>query len=71
MTVMASTANASFAQLSWPVHLSKACMKVAADGVILMHKRAGTWTFVITGSSFTCPIRGIPSSVSRDFGLCH
>ncbi len=71
MDVAISSANAGYAQISWPRHLSNTCMRVAADGVILMHRRAATWTFVTAGSSFTCPIRNIPNPVSRDFGLCH
>ncbi len=71
MVVAVSSANAGYAQLSWPRQLSKSCTKVAADGVVLMHRRAAAWTFVVAGSSFSCPIRGVPNAVSRDFDLCH
>lgn len=71
MDVAISSANGSYAQISWPRHLSNTCMRVAADGVIVMHRRADMWTFVTAGSSFTCPIRNVPNSVSHDFGLCH
>jgi hypothetical protein len=71
MDVAISSANGSYAEISWPRHMSNTCMRVAADGVIVMHRRAATWAFVTAGSSFTCPIRNIPASVSRDFGLCH
>lgn len=68
--VTISTANQRYAELSWPRKLSSACKRVAANGVIIEHRTTRGWRFVIAGSSFTCPIKGVPSAVARDFRLC-
>ena len=68
--VTISTANQSYAATTWPAHLSRACMRVAANGVIIEHHTAGGWRFVTVGSSFRCPIKGVPMRVARDFGIC-
>ncbi len=68
--VTISTVNQRYAESSWPRKLSSACQRVAANGVIIEHRTARGWRFVTVGSSFTCPIKGVPSAVARDFGLC-
>jgi hypothetical protein len=68
--VTVSTVNTSYASTSWPRKLSKACMRVAADGVIVEHRKQGKWRFVTVGSSFQCPIKGVPTKVARDLGVC-
>jgi hypothetical protein len=67
--VTISTVNRQFASLHWPAKLSKACRRVAADGVIVEHHTAHGWRFVTVGSSFTCPIKGLPTRVARDLGI--
>jgi hypothetical protein len=68
--VTISTVNRSYASLSWPPKLSAACKRVAANGVVLMHKGAGGWGFVADGSSFKCPIKGVPTKVGYDLKVC-
>jgi hypothetical protein len=68
--VTISTVNRSYASLSWPAQLSKSCERVAADGVVLMHETRGGWRFVTDGSSFKCPIKGIPTKVGYDLKVC-
>jgi hypothetical protein len=68
--VTISTVNRSYASLSWPAQLSKSCERVAADGVVLMHETGGGWRFVTDGSSFKCPIKGIPTKVGSDLKVC-
>jgi hypothetical protein len=68
--VTISTVNRSYASLSWPAQLSKSCERVAANGVVLMHETAGGWRFVTDGSSFKCPIKGIPTMVGYDLKVC-
>jgi hypothetical protein len=65
-----STVNQRYAELTWPRKLSSACQRVAANGVIIEHRTARGWRFVTVGSSFMCPIKGVPSAVAGDFGLC-
>ena len=68
--VTISTVNQQYAATTWPRKLSRACQRVAANGVIIEHKTAGRWKFVAAGSSFQCPIKGLPSRVARDLGVC-
>jgi hypothetical protein len=68
--VTISTVNQSYASATWPARLSKACQRVAANGVIIEHRKHGRWRFVSVGSSFQCPIRGVPTRVARDLGVC-
>ena len=68
--VTISTVNQSYASLTWPAKLSKACSRVAANGVIIEHRRGRQWDFVTVGSSFRCPIKGVPDRVATDLGVC-
>jgi hypothetical protein len=68
--VTISTVNHNYAAMTWPAKLSTACMRVAANGVIIEHRTARGWRFVTVGSSFRCPIKGVPTRVGRDLGVC-
>ena len=68
--VTISTVNQHFAKVTWPTLLSRACKRVAANGVIIEHKTSRGWQFVTVGSSLTCPIKGVPTAVARDLGVC-
>jgi hypothetical protein len=68
--VTISTANHYYAATTWPAKLSRACMRVAANGVIIEHRTAHGWQFVTVGSSFQCPIKGVPTRVAHDLGVC-
>ena len=70
-TVIVSTVNQSYAALAWPAKLSRTCLKVAANGVVIEHRGRSGWLLVAAGSSFACPIRSVPTPVARDLGLCH
>jgi hypothetical protein len=65
-----STVNRGYAVLAWPAKLSKACLRVAANGVILEHRVSGHWDFLTEGSSLQCPIKGVPARVAHDLGVC-
>lgn len=68
--VTISTANRNYAETTWPSKLTRSCMRVAANGVIIEHHTARGWQFVTVGSSFQCPIEDVPARVARDFGVC-
>ncbi len=68
--VTISTANPRYSELTWPRKLSSACRRVAANGVIIEHRTARGWRFLTVGSSFTCPIKGVPAAVATDLRLC-
>jgi hypothetical protein len=69
--LIVSTVNHTYAAATWPAHLSRACMRVAANGVIIEHQTSHRWRFVTVGSSFNCPIKGVPPRVARDLGVCR
>jgi len=69
--VTISTVNTHWAKLSWPAKLTKACLHVAANGIIIEHRTTGGWRFVTVGSSIACPITGMPAKVARDLSACH
>jgi hypothetical protein len=68
--VTVSTVNHNYAAVTWPRKLSSACMRVAANGVIIEHRTQRGWRFVTVGSAFICPIKGVPAPVARDLGVC-
>jgi hypothetical protein len=68
--VTISTVNRGYASVTWPRTLSRACSRVAANGVIIERRAARGWTFVTVGSSFHCPITGVPTRVARDLNVC-
>jgi hypothetical protein len=65
-----STVNRSFASLTWPAKLSRACRRVAANGVIIERHSTRGWRFVTVGSAFQCPIKGVPDAVAHDLRVC-
>jgi hypothetical protein len=69
--VTISTPDRHYASLTWPNHLSAACRRVAANGIIIEHWARGSWRFVVVGSELPCPMRRIPAQVSRDLGICR
>ena len=68
--VTISTVNRRYAALTWPRRLSRACTRVAANGVIIEHRTTNGWRLVTVGSEFNCPIKGVPVAVGRDLGVC-
>ncbi len=69
-SVTISSVNQEYAALTWPRKLSRACMKVAANGVIIEHDGSRGWQLVTVGSSFSCPVKGVPTPVARDLRIC-
>jgi type II secretory pathway pseudopilin PulG len=68
--VTISTVSHNYAAVKWPEKLSRACMRVAANGVIIEHRQARGWHFVTVGSTFRCPIKGVPTRVAHDLRVC-
>lgn len=68
--VTVSTVNHNYAAVTWPATLSRACLRVAANGVIIEHRQVRGWHFVTVGSAIQCPIKGVPTRVARDLGVC-
>lgn len=50
---------------------SRRCERWAADGVSVIRRGGhGRWRVAFEGSSYACPVRGIPRTVQRDLGVC-
>lgn len=47
----------------------RSCARWAADGVVIFKRRRGHWRFVTSGSSFDCPVPGIPRKVAKDLDI--
>ena len=45
------------------------CQDHAGDGVAVYKRRRGTWRFVTAGSSFDCPVPGVPSRIAKDLKI--
>jgi hypothetical protein len=69
--VTISTVNDQYATVSWTPTLSRARTRVAANGVLVDHDPARGWRLVTVGSSFSCPVKGIPMPVAKDLGIWH
>lgn len=66
--VFVSTVNPRWASLYFPPP-TPACEREVADGVSLFHRVHQHWRFVTAGSSFSCPIPGVPRRVARDLRI--
>ncbi len=64
--VYISTVNHDWASLSFRYPPSRACRRLIANGISLFHRRNGHWQFVTAGSSFRCPVPGVPTRVFHD-----
>jgi hypothetical protein len=70
-----STANPAYAEVAFAAKLPHACLKDAADGVVIFHLTGGKWRYVTAGSSFItdgggCDVPHVPKNVVSDFKLC-
>jgi hypothetical protein len=68
--VTISTLSQRYAALTWPKRLSRGCVRVAANGVIIEHRTSRGWRFVAVGSDLRCPIKGVPVAVAHDLRVC-
>lgn len=68
LNVYVSTVDVRWATVGFRYVTS--CLSQAANGVIIMHRTAGRWRFVVAGSAISCPLPGhIPPRVQRDLRL--
>lgn len=51
--------------------LTSSCQRWAFNGVNVLERVAGgRWKVLFEGSSYRCPVAGVPHSVQRDLGVC-
>lgn len=63
--VYISTVTHDWASMDFLYPTPKACHE-PANGISLFHRAHGHWRFITAGSSFSCPISGVPRGVARD-----
>ena len=50
---------------------TRSCVRWAFDGTNVLRHVSGTrWKVLFEGSSYRCPVPGIPRAVQRDLGVC-
>lgn len=47
----------------------RSCDRYQANGVVVLRRRDGIWLRRFAGSSWSCPIAGVPEAVRRDLRL--
>ena len=51
--------------------IQRSCVKYEFNGVnVYRNTSANNWKLVFAGSSYKCPVRGIPRQVQRDLAIC-
>lgn len=69
LNMRVATVRAGWASAALKYPLSKSCRRYAADGIVVWHKRDGVWRMRFAGSSWKCPIKGLPEAVRKDLRL--
>jgi hypothetical protein len=64
-----ATVRSGWASATLKVPLPRSCQRYAADGIVVWHKRGDVWRMQFAGSSWKCPIKGLPEAVRKDLKL--
>jgi hypothetical protein len=69
-----STVDGSWASAYYAGSVKAPCVRWGSNGIVLMHSSHKHWHVVTEGSSFRCPVRGVPNRIERDLvpaPKCH
>jgi hypothetical protein len=69
LKVRVATVRKGWASATLKVPLPKSCQRYAADGILVMRRRDDVWRMRFAGSSWSCPIKGVPEEVRKDLRL--
>jgi hypothetical protein len=69
MRIRVATVRKGWASATLRVPLKQSCMPYAADGIAVLHRRDDVWRMRFAGSSWSCPIKGVPEAVRKDLKL--
>jgi hypothetical protein len=69
LKVRVATVRKGWASATLRNPLKQSCMPYAADGIAVWHRRDDVWRMKFAGSSWSCPIKGVPEVVRKDLKL--
>jgi hypothetical protein len=69
LKIRVATVRNGWASVRLRVPLKQSCMPYAADGWVILRKRDDVWRQRFAGSSWSCPIQGVPEVVRKDLHL--
>jgi hypothetical protein len=69
LRIRIATVRTGWASVRLRSPLPDSCLKYAADGVSVWRKRDDVWRQRFAGSSWSCPIPGVPEDVRKDLRL--
>jgi hypothetical protein len=69
LRIQVSTARRGWASVSFKAPARASCLRYATDGVSVWRRRDDVWRQRFAGSSWSCPIPGIPEAVREDLDL--
>src|SRR5262245_61298482 len=69
LKVRVATVRPGWASATLRTPLKHSCMPYAADGIAVWHRRDDVWRMKFAGSSWSCPIKGVPEAVRKDLKL--
>jgi hypothetical protein len=64
--VRVATVRKGWAWLHLRAPLPHSCDRYAADGIVLLKRTDDVWRQKFAGSSWSCPIKGVPDAVRKD-----
>jgi hypothetical protein len=67
--IRVATVRKGWARLDLRVPLPKSCQRYAADGVVVLKRTDDVWRQRFAGSSWSCPIKGVPEAVRKDLKI--
>jgi hypothetical protein len=69
-----STVNRAWASAQYAGSVKAPCARWGSNGIVILHRSGTHWRIVAEGSSFRCPVRGVPNPIERDLvpaPKCH
>jgi hypothetical protein len=69
LKIRVATVRKGWASATLKVPLKHSCLPYAADGIAVLHRRDDVWRMRFAGSSWSCPIQGVPEAVRKDLHM--
>ena len=69
LKVRVATVRKGWASATLRNPLPHSCLPYAADGIAVWHRRDDVWRMRFAGSSWSCPIKGVPEAVRKDLKM--
>jgi hypothetical protein len=69
LKIRVATVRKGWASATLRSPLKQSCQPYAADGIAVLRRRDDVWRMRFAGSSWSCPIPGVPEVVRKDLRL--